>query len=252
MSKDKVGKVLRIGKLALGKGPVICGVLAGRVGYGAALRAGRDGADMLELRVDSFAEADHARMVADVKRLGCLGLPLLLTVRSAKEGGARRMSDAERMGHFRALMPVVDAVDVELGSTAILKDVLSLAGKHGRRAIVSYHNFKATPASAYLKGVIRRARRAGADAVKIATFVRTDGDLKRLAGLLIESNGLIAIGMGERGRPSRVFFPLLGSLVTYGSTTVSRASSAPGQMSVKDLKRAFDAVRRQSGRAQKT
>ena len=39
--------------------------------------------------------------------------------------------------------------------------------------------------------------------------------------------------MGSFGAPSRVVFPVLGSLITYGSVN---GKSAPGQMPVKAIK----------------
>ena len=131
-------------------------------------------------------------------------------------------------------MPLVDAVDIELGSSAILKDVVGSAKDNNKKVIISYHNFKTTPGNGRLQDIIARAREKGADIVKIAAFARSPQDLKRLASLLAGQDDLIVIAMGERGKASRVFFPMLGSLLTYGSVT---ASTAPGQMTLREIKR---------------
>ena len=59
-------------------------------------------------------------------------------------------------------------------------------------------------------------------------------DMLRLAELTLKHKNLIIISMGELAKISRVFFPIMGSFITYG--TVSE-SSAPGQMPLKILKR---------------
>ena len=72
--------------------------------------------------------------------------------------------------------------------------------------------------------------------MKIATYVNTPDDLRRLVRLPSSRDNLIVIGMGAFGAASRVFFPMIGSLFSYGSIT---GKTAPGQLSLRDLKREF-------------
>ena len=48
--------------------------------------------------------------------------------------------------------------------------------------------------------------------------------------------GLITISMGEKGLPSRIFTPLLGSPITFGYINTA---SAPGQLSVQEMMSIF-------------
>lgn len=191
------------------------------------------GADLLELRIDTFKDKDPASLKASAKRARAIArLPLLLTVRAPKEGGASRLSDASRLELYRELVPFADAVDIELRSSKILRNVIKFSKQAGKKVIVSFHDFKATPSRRRLAEIIKKARSAGADAVKIAARAQKSGDVKRLAALLMDSDDLIVIAMGARGAASRIFFPMLGSLVTYGSLD---GKAAPGQLPLKKL-----------------
>lgn len=217
------------------QGPVVAGVIVGELRGSTVKKAVRDGADILEVRVDTFKDRDPEAIKKDLKTIGP-ALPLLLTVRSVKEGGANPITDKKRAEIFEALMPFADMVDIELSSHGILKNVVNSASRHGKQVIISYHNFRATPGVKALQDIVKKARRSGAAIVKIATFVKGPEDLRKLAKILSESNDLIVIGMGGPGACSRVFFPMLGSLITYGS--IDRPT-APGQIALKEIKKEF-------------
>ncbi len=225
---------MRFGRLTLGSKPRIGAVITGCISPSVLREAKRDGADLLELRIDTFRRRDVEVLKEDVASARKVGLPLLLTVRSSKEGGRAGMDERERLLLYRELTPLVDAVDVELGAASIVKDVVRVATEGGKKVILSYHNFGATPDERRLRALVVRGRRLGADVVKIATTVKEREDLKRLAALLLKEENLIVVGMGRKGLVTRVFFPYLGSLLTYA--TVSR-KTAPGQPGLKELRR---------------
>lgn len=219
---------------AVGKAPLIAAVITGAVDAGAVRKAASLGAGLLELRVDTFTSIQPVRLLASFEKLKKITeLPILLTIRSAKEGGQAKLSDRERASLYSALIPFADLVDIELSSSGIRKIVVDSAKRAGKRVIVSHHDFESTPGDKKLSKIIESAREAGGDIVKIASMVRSQDDLKRLAGLLCSDRGLIVIGMGPLGKPSRVFFPMLGSLITYCSVT---KSTAPGQMGLKEMR----------------
>lgn len=220
--------------------PRIAGVIAGGINLREAKRAVLNGADTLELRIDTFKEKDLRKLAGSVRRLRSSGwaknIPVIVTVRSKKEGARTAIGDKKRLEIFEELIPLSEMADIELGSGAILKDVVNFARRHKKGVIVSYHNFKSTPDARTLKEVIRKGRAAGGDIIKIATLVNGPEDIKRLAGTLLGSRDMIVIGMGAKGAATRVFFPMLGSLLTYGSVT---GKTAPGQLSVKEIKKEF-------------
>ena len=213
------------------------GVIIGRIDNRVVARAVSQGADIIEVRLDTFDDLSPVKVERALKHLREItSVPILLTLRSRREGGTAEISDKERLNIITEAIRYADIVDIELGARSILKNVIDLAHKTGKPAVVSYHNFKATPGTKVLVDIISKARSTGADLVKIAAFANKKEDIKRLARLLTDSNDLIMIAMGPIGVASRVFFPILGSRITYGSVT---GKTAPGQISLKEIKKEF-------------
>lgn len=185
------------------------------------------GLDLAELRIDLFQEKATEAVVECAK--GFSGFPVLATIRHSREGGAWSGSEAERLDLFSALLPHVDAVDVELAADEIRDEVVRRAHAAGKTVVLSSHDFSATPSLDALRLVVSAATHAGADLVKIATLANSDSDVRVLAHLLLESRmtPLVAIAMGDHGVKSRVFFPALGSRFTFAALD---RSTAPGQL----------------------
>lgn len=226
-----------------GERPNIAAVVADAVNQAKIKDAVKSGAGLLELRIDTFRDRDIERLKKDVsglKKIKALRkIPFILTVRDKKEGGRFYIKDADRADIFASLMPFADIIDIELKSSAMLKKTIGLARKNRKKVIVSCHDFKATPGEKTLESIIRSSLAAGADTVKIACLARNRQDLKRLAGLLLRHKGLIIIAMGRYGACSRVLFPAIGSVLTYGS--ISR-KTAPGQMPAADIANIFKRI----------
>jgi 3-dehydroquinate dehydratase I len=141
----------------------------------------------------------------------------------------------------RLLLAAVEAgaafVDIEIEADARFRERLTSAA-HARncRVIVSYHNHRRTPARAELEAVVGRAFASGADIAKIACLVRERRDNARLLGLLDLGPPLIIIGMGKRGRLTRIVAPFLGSLFSYASLGDGK-QTAEGQLDAVSLER---------------
>ncbi len=219
---------LRIGTVALRRSePRIIAPFTDR-SRPARLRTGvRRGLSLLEARVDLFGSVEPAHVISSVNEARAIA-PVLGTVRSSAEGGAWKRSERERLALYRALAPHVDALDVELD--AKIRGAVVRAARRARRLVVlSHHDFKKTPSSTRLDAVVLRGAQAGADIIKIATFVRSRADVETLGRLLTRhaSLPLVVIGMGTRGKVTRVLFPALGSLFTFASL---EKKTAPGQL----------------------
>lgn len=229
---------MKSNRLKRGSAPRVAGVIVDGVGKGTIRKALSAGADLLELRIDTFRQRDPQKLVRDLERLkaveGARSIELVITVRSKAEGGLYTIAGKKRLEIFQALMPFADYVDIELSSGTILKDVVRSAGRRKTKVIVSYHNFRSTPGPDRLRAVITKARASGADIVKIATFARQRADLRTLAQVLLGGTDLIVIAMGPLGASTRVFFPVLGSLLCYGYVT---GSTAPGQLPVRTIRK---------------
>ncbi len=223
--------MFRIGSCELGGRPRVVAAVSDGVPRSDAEVLLASGVDILELRVDTFSRCYTEYVVAEAVRYA--GLPLLGTIRSAAEGGGWNDTEAERLALFQAVMPHVGAVDIELSSTEILGDVVDGARAAGLTVIGSHHNFNETPADADLDSVAEAGRTAGVDIVKVAARCNSPADLRRLAAFTLRhgEQALVVIGMGPAGMLSRIFFPALGSLLTY---TFLGAPSAPGQLNSED------------------
>jgi 3-dehydroquinate dehydratase I len=223
--------------MRLGKQPRIVGCVATE----AALRrhaknAPRD-CDWLEVRLDlvGFCGGQWADLCLAVQKRG---RPVLLTIRSAREGGQWRGGEADRLALYLAGLRSVSAVDLEIGA-ASLGALAKAARARGVLVVGSFHDFKGTPGRARLRAVESKGRRLGADVVKIAATVRNPADLSRLFALPAEATGPICVlGMGGRGAISRVALPCAGSCLAYGALD---AATAPGQPTCRQL--AKDLVR---------
>ena len=110
---------------------------------------------------------------------------------------------------------------------------VELASVHGERR-VALQEFLVGPKR---NALADEARERGATITKIAAMAATGGDRNRLLDLLrqrvVARQGMIVIAMGPHGAASRVFFPLCGSLLTYGFL---EEAVAPGQLSIRDLR----------------
>lgn len=189
---------------------------------------------LLEIRIDRFRRLDEEYVLQKIRSFRKTGLSLIATIRSRREGGGTSLSDAERIGLFKKVLPFVKIIDLELGSTQLRKVVIPLAIRKRKRVILSYHNFKSTPSDRALNSLLRKSIRAGADWTKIAVTPKTREDVARLL-LFTQHNrdkNLISIAMGRLGQTTRILAPLFGSRLTYGF--VGRAQ-APGQLSAHTL-----------------
>jgi len=231
--------MLKLGGLELGPVPRIAVPFTDLEPPEAVSAALARGADIAELRVDLFSSTTQGLYGWDLSRFR--DLPTIGTIRAAAEGGGWSGAEATRLELFAALAPRVDALDIEFSSEALLGEVIAMAGEHGRLAIVSHHDFEATPELSRLSELCEAACAAGADLVKIATKVESPADLRSLAGLCFErpETPLIVVGMGRLGPVSRVLLPALGSLVTFASLDAESAT-APGQLPLEEARAWLD------------
>lgn len=218
--------MVRIGGLELNKSIVAS---IGKAPVDSATKAKKLGADVLELRID-LLDSDARKILVQIKNIG---MPVIITNRMKQEGGAWEGSEAERIQKLSSLLPLADAVDIEL--CAEERDaVVKKAKSTGKTVIISTHDFQRTPEIDVMLGVIRESFEAGADIAKLAVMPQSFEDVLRLLEVTLHSKGAVCtIAMGDIGRHSRVIAPIYGSVMTYGYVD---APTAPGQLKVDELK----------------
>ncbi len=202
----------------IGKNPIETAALAKQLG-----------ADVLELRID-LLDIDASTSLKGIKKTG---LPVIITNRMKDEGGAWQGNEVERIGRLISLLPLADAVDIELCADKRNR-VVEAAKNAGKTVIVSTHDFKKTPGSDVMSGIIKESFEAGADIAKLAVMPESFEDVLRLLEVTLDAKKPVCtIAMGEIGRHSRVIAPVYGSVMTYGYVT---ESVAPGQLRIDELK----------------
>ena len=221
----------RFGPLTLGLAPKVVGTVAERSTLTGFRRSDPPLCDIVEIRLDLLG-ADAPRWLEQARAIEAQGLPVIVTIRLASEGGQWKRVDEERLPLFAAALAQVTAVDIEFRSP-LLERVSALACGQQRPLIISYHDFLNTPPLAELQQVIRTAANYGT-VVKIATLTNTEEDLVTLRALFAEqcSAAVCLLGMGRLGPRTRIEFPRLGSCLSYGYLDVP---IAPGQVSAAEL-----------------
>jgi 3-dehydroquinate dehydratase-1 len=127
-------------------------------------------------------------------------------------------------------------VDLEIdASCAFLDALIPYAKAKGCKVILSYHDFEATPSEDTLRLTVIEALACGADLVKIAALVHTPQDAARLLALYAHYTGIVAFGMGERGRFTRLAALRLGAPFMYVSPD-GAGPTAPGQFGESEMR----------------
>ena len=247
---------LRGKPVAGGKLPLICTPLVGRTREEvlAELEAVLPKApDLLEWRVDFFTGLGDAQAVIDTARAirAAAGeTPLLFTRRSTREGGQPitvAEADVVRIHETVCDARCIDMVDWEMSSDAADFARIRAATRANQLPLVaSYHNFQATPDAAWLTAKFAEAERLGADVAKVAVMPQGPQDVLTLLAATHAASQtvalpLISMSMGAYGSLSRMVGWAFGSTVTFA---VGKASSAPGQVPIEDLRAVLQATRK--------
>ena len=246
-------KTVRWRQLTLGAGrPAVCLPVMGRDerALGAfAHAAALAGAEVIELRADSLlampTAAQAASMIRAV-RAAAPDVPLLFTLRTARDGGAG-LPDADA---YEALLcglmaledALPDALDCELSvGEAAFSRIAACAHDAGVSLVGSSHDFAKTPERTEIVRRLTLMERLGADVCKIAVMPKTRADVLTLMQAALEADEslcapLIAISMRPLGAITRVGGELFGSCLTFGAVG---QTSAPGQMDARALRGAL-------------
>jgi 3-dehydroquinate dehydratase-1 len=208
-------------------------------------------ADMVELRADSLEINDTGKSYNPlIKELlerakSSTTLPLILTVRMEKEGGAFKGIEEERVECIKDGIGLVDMVDIELRMSGGDRDeIINITKKKRSPVILSYHDFRKTPGEDEMISILEEEESLGADIAKLAVTANSNADVIRLLNVTQTMSKqlkipICTISMGKVGAISRIAAPIFGSALTYGYIT---KETAPGQLSVSELDSALKAL----------
>ncbi|MGP1272965.1 MAG: shikimate dehydrogenase [Phycisphaerales bacterium] len=218
-------------------------------------RAARDaGADIVELRIDSYfpgseGDAEDTLRIETLRSLiADCPLPVILTCRSAEEGGDYDGDETDRVSLLEKLCVNVEHppayLDFELASyqkSANIRQKINLCVQHPKqqrdvrtRLILSMHDFEQRP-SDLMRRLADAWAEPAASVVKFAYRCRSIRDNLEIFEILREApKPTIGLGMGEFGLMSRVLAPKFNGFLTFASLRDS-AATAPGQPTISDL-----------------
>lgn len=200
--------------------------------------------DIVEWRADWFEGVFDFTQVESVlielrKILG--NIPLLMTFRTAREGGEKTIEGTAyaELNLKAARTGLVDLIDVEaFTGDQIVKQIIDGAHAAGVKVITSNHDFSKTPEKDDIISRLRRMQELGADIPKIAVMPQSKKDVLTLLSATEEmvrkyaDRPIITMSMAGTGVISRLCGEVFGSCLTFGA---SKKASAPGQMGVNDL-----------------
>ncbi|MGH9594426.1 MAG: type I 3-dehydroquinate dehydratase, partial [Bryobacteraceae bacterium] len=197
-------------------------------------------AKTVELRLDWLSNQPEVdaflRRLSINRRKTCV----IATLRRVGAGGNFRGSLKEQWAGLLAAAEAGCAwCDLEVESAERLdREALGMVRKLGARLLVSFHDFRRTPAD--LRSIVGRLDRAGGGAIKLATKCHSLADAARLLSVARGRRNVIAVPMGEEAIAARVLALRQGSALAYAA---GGEATAPGQLSFQAMRETFRANR---------
>jgi 3-dehydroquinate dehydratase-1 len=190
-----------------------------------AARAAKDGADIIELRLDLW-DGDPLSF-ATISR-DTAHLPMIATLRSMPEGGKFMGNEARWEDIVRPLLPLVDYVDIE----EKFQEHAAWVRHEGKTVIASMH-MHMMPSLPDLFGYERMLRSFG-DIPKIVVQPESKDDVINLISFTHAAQKPVCTSiMGELCREVRAMLPFFGSELVYCHTG---EPTAHGQYSVAEFR----------------
>lgn len=185
---------------------MICTSL-GKTGYESALEKTRS-EGLVELRLDLLDFNSN-----QIKTLISQKARIIATYRPGK---------ADDKVRLEALKEAVSAgagfVDIEWDAEdEFLYELVPFARGNDCRVIISFVDKEKTPVKRELEHIVKECSMKGADIVKILCRVNNSEDNARILSLYSLGKNIIAIGLGNLGKITRLAAPLIGAEFTYAS-----------------------------------
>lgn len=205
---------------------------------------------MIEWRVDCFAEADNVDTVREVL-LAVRGYVehtvFLFTFRTKQQGGSRRMEEWKilKLNEAAAKSGCVDLIDLEFFEATKPEKEIRRFQRMGVRVIASHHDFDGTPDDRILCMLMEQMQQGGADVAKLAVMPQNADDVVRILKLTNDIKQkyptlpVVTMSMGALGVVSRMAGEIFGSCITFGAVG---ETSAPGQIQAGQLGNILDII----------
>lgn len=189
---------------------------------------------LVELWLDNFEENEVAALIKKSP------YPVIAVCRGKIEKGSFVGSEQERTARLKQAVSA-GAFGVDCGAATprnLMKDLIAVCRKKRAKVIISEHFWKECPPLEELEKKTHLAKKLGADIVKIAVAVTQWHEnvilFELMTRLKLQKIPAIILGMGERGKISRLACTLLGGYLSYVALD-RKHRTAPGQWTLKEF-----------------
>lgn len=185
-----------------------------------------------------YLETGHCELVTELSR--SLGSQVIFVLRR-KELETPTLDFEKRMELVAQIASLPALIDLDISSQIDeIEHLKSLP--HTPAIILSYHNYKETPAAEKLEDICEKMELIPESITKIATYCNNEGDAVRLLHLQINLKKKfrrhIVLGMGAYGAVTRIFCTLWGNQMIF-APELREDASAPGQLTRIELEDCF-------------
>jgi 3-dehydroquinate dehydratase I len=185
--------------------------------------------ELIELRLDLLDLTDK-----QIQTLCSQRAKTIVTYRPDKTGDMTRMEKLKL-----AILAGARLVDIEWDEDEeFIEELVPFARGNDCGVIISFHDREKTPVKRELEQIVRECSMSGADIVKIVCKVNSIEDNARILSLYSLGKNIIALGLGNLGKITRIAAPLIGAEFTYASLGKG-LETADGQMSKSAMERAY-------------
>ncbi|MFC1691334.1 type I 3-dehydroquinate dehydratase [Nanoarchaeota archaeon] len=196
-------------------------------------------ADIVEFRADFIEDIDEEKLEQVIKQRK---IPIIVTIKMDGEGGQFKGTEQERLKLLKKAIELkAEYVDIDHDSKSAEE---LIKNKNKTKIIASFHDFKKTDETAVK--ALEKIVVLEADVAKIVTYANDITDNVRIFEIIEAAKNahieIIGLCMGELGKISRVLSIKLGALLTFASSETGK-ESAPGQLTVEELKKALEALK---------
>jgi 3-dehydroquinate dehydratase I len=192
----------------------------------------------LEKCFSYLEQVEIAEIRLDLTEFNLKEIELIFSARKKLIATCRpgKYADQERTEKLKAAIKAgATFIDLEFEAPEAYKnEMMEYAHSYQCDVIISYHNYECTPELDELEQIMNQCFAQGCDLAKIATMVNVNRDNSKILSLYKAPGRLVAIGMGELGKISRIVAPFLGAEFTYASLDEGQPT-APGQLSYSKL-----------------
>lgn len=203
--------------------------------------------DLMEWRIDYYEAGinniEKLSQTAKKLRDTVDDLPILMTFRTKNEGGVMPLKENKYLDLLQNIIEnrLADAVDIELfHDEDRISKLVKLAHDYDLTVVMSNHDFDKVPGEDVIEFRLKKMATLDADIPKLACMPHDARDVLHLLNVTNKvhhklDKPIITMAMGDLGKVSRIAGQVFGSCLSFGAVG---KSSAPGQLSIDDLRRA--------------